>query len=96
MKLEVRLRFKLKIFDAVPKNNPQTYPPQQNKKAILTTASYFIVSTPVRSQTITKIFYNLVYQKECFRYKTEKVSTIMDFRISLGTKFQLKLAILIC
>ena len=55
MKLDVRLRFKLKIFDTVPKNNPQTYPPQQNKKAIFTTASYFKVSTPVRSQTITEL-----------------------------------------
>ena len=32
------------------KNNLPTYSPQQNKKAMLTTAGYFKVSTPVRSQ----------------------------------------------
>ena len=40
----------LKTSKAVHKNNPQTYSPKQNKKAILTTAAYFKVSTPVRSQ----------------------------------------------
>ena len=29
------------------KNNPRTHSPQQNKKAVLTTAAYFEVSTPV-------------------------------------------------
>ena len=40
----------LKNFRAVPKYNPRTHSPQQNKKAVLTTAAYFKVSTPVRSQ----------------------------------------------
>ena len=40
----------LRTSKAVDKNNPQTYSPKQNKKAILTTAAYFKVSTPVRSQ----------------------------------------------
>ena len=40
----------LKTFKAVHKNNPRTHSPQQNKKAELTTAAYFKVSTPVRSQ----------------------------------------------
>ena len=40
----------LKTSKAVHKNNPQTYSPKQNKKAILTAAAYFKVSTPVRSQ----------------------------------------------
>ena len=33
----------LKIFKAVPKNNPRTHSPQQNKNAVLTTAAYFKV-----------------------------------------------------
>ena len=49
--IHVCLRFKLvKIFKAVPKINPKAHSPQQNKKAVLTTAVYFKVSTLVRSQ----------------------------------------------
>ena len=40
----------LKTFKAVHKNNPRTHSPQQNKKAVLTIAAYFKVSTPVKSQ----------------------------------------------
>ena len=40
----------LKIFKTVHKNNPQMHSAQQNKKAVLTTAAYFKLSTPVRSQ----------------------------------------------
>ena len=40
----------LKIFKAVHKNNPWTHSPQQNEKAVLTTAAYFKVSTTVMSQ----------------------------------------------
>ena len=40
----------LKTFKAVHKNNPRTHLPQQNKKAVLMTAAYFKVFTPVRSQ----------------------------------------------
>ena len=32
------------------KNKPRTHSPQQNKKAMLTTAAYCKVSTPVKSQ----------------------------------------------
>ena len=38
------------IQKAAHKNNPRTHSPQQNKKAILKTAAYFKISTPVRSQ----------------------------------------------
>ena len=49
---EVCLRFisYLKTFKAVHRNNPWTHSPQQNKKALLRTAAYFKVSTPVRTQ----------------------------------------------
>ena len=40
----------LKIFKAVYKNNPRMHSPQQNKKAMLTTAAHFSVPTPVRLQ----------------------------------------------
>ena len=40
----------LKVFKAVHKNNPRTHSPQQNKKAVLTAAAYFKISTPVPSQ----------------------------------------------
>ena len=39
----------LKTFKAVHKNNLRTHSPQENKKAVLTTAAYFKVSTPVKS-----------------------------------------------
>ena len=39
----------LKLFKAVHKKNSRTHSPQQNKKAVLSTAAYFKVSTPVRS-----------------------------------------------
>ena len=39
-----------KTFNAVHKNNPRTHLPQQNKKAVLTTAAYFKVPTAVKSQ----------------------------------------------
>ena len=49
---KVCLRFKLfkKIFKAVYKNNPRTHSLQQNKKALLTPAAYFEVSTQVSLQ----------------------------------------------
>ena len=49
---KVCLRFisYLKTFKAVHRNNPRTHSPQQNKKAVLRTAAYFKVSTPVRTQ----------------------------------------------
>ena len=37
----------MKILKAVHKNNPQTHSPQQNKKALLTTATNFKVPIPV-------------------------------------------------
>ena len=40
----------LNIFKALYKNIPLTHSLQQNKKALLTAAAYFEVSTPVRSQ----------------------------------------------
>ena len=51
-KIKVCLRFKLfkNFCKAVHKNKPLTRSPQQNKKALLMTAAYFKVSTPVRSQ----------------------------------------------
>ena len=38
------------FYKVVPKNNPWTHLPQQNKKVVLTAAAYFKVSTPVWSQ----------------------------------------------
>ena len=38
------------MLQAVPKNNPKPHSPQQNKKAVLTAAAYFKVSTLVKSQ----------------------------------------------
>ena len=38
------------IYKAAHKNNPRAHSPQQNKKAVLTTAAFFKVSAPVRSQ----------------------------------------------
>ena len=74
------------------KKSPRRHSPQQNKKAVLTTAAYFKVSTPVRSC----FSFTFVYQKTCFRSKTEKVNSTIEFYISeLGyVKFQLKLTIL--
>ena len=75
-----------KIFKAVYNNNPRTYSPQQNKQAVLTTAAYstaayFKVSTPLRSQRQKPRF---VYR--CFWYKTEKNEHhywILHIRINL-------------
>ena len=39
-----------KTFKVVHKNNPRMHSPQLNKKVVLTTAAYFKVSTPVRTQ----------------------------------------------
>ena len=39
-----------KTFQTILKNNPWMHSSQQNKKAVLTTAADFKVSTPVRSQ----------------------------------------------
>ena len=39
-----------KINEAARKSNPSTHSSQQNKKAVLTTVSYFKVSTPVGLQ----------------------------------------------
>ena len=49
LKQKVCLHFKL-FKKAVHKNNPQTHSSQQHKKAVLTAAAYFKVSTSVRSQ----------------------------------------------
>ena len=40
----------LNIVKALHKNNPRAHSPQQNKQAVLTTAAYLKMSTPVRSQ----------------------------------------------
>ena len=64
----------LKIFTAMPKNNPRTHSPQQNKNAVLTTAAYF----RVRKVSEVSIF---VYQKGCFRTKAEKVNCTSEFCI---------------
>ena len=46
----VYLSFKLFSNKTARKNNPRKHLPQQNKKAVLVTAAYFKVSTPVRLQ----------------------------------------------
>ena len=65
-----------KIFKVVYNNNPRTYSPQQNKQAVLTTAAFFKVSTPLRSQRQKPRF---IYR--CFWYKTEKMNTTIEFSI---------------
>ena len=40
----------LRTFKVLRKNNTRTHSPQQNKKAMLTAATYFKVSPPVRLQ----------------------------------------------
>ena len=64
------------------KKNPLRHSPQQNKKAMLTTAAYFKVSTPVTSC----FSFTFVYQKTCFRSKTEKVNSTIEFCISESDK----------
>ena len=72
----------LNIFNAVPQNSPRMHSPQQNKKAVLTSAAYFsIVSTLVRSQRQYSRFVYLCLPKSIFQYKTEKVNTTSEFRI---------------
>ena len=70
-----------KTFNAVHKNNPRTHSPQQNKKAVLTTAAYLKVSIPVKSQGQINncSSFTFVYQKGCFWYKTEKVNITIEF-----------------
>ena len=62
--------------------NPRTHPSQQqNKKAMLTTAAYFKVLLPYDRSGRNRTSFIFVYQKGCFRYKTEKVNTIIEFCI---------------
>ena len=79
------------------KNNSRTHSPQQNKKAALTTAAYFKISTPVRSQGQWLLFVYLRSPKRLplVNKKSEHYHWIQHIRISLGTKFQLKLKIFI-
>ena len=67
----------MKSLFTVPKNNPRAHSPQYNKKAVLTTAAYFKVSTPVSNHAS----FNFVYQKGYFQYKTEKVNSTIEFCI---------------
>ena len=51
VKQKVSIRFRLfKIVKALSKNIPRRHSPEQNKKAVLNTAAYFKVSTPIRLQ----------------------------------------------
>ena len=56
----------LKTFKAVHKNNPLTHSSQQNKKAVLTTAAYFKVSSSVMPQGQQLLFVNLSLGKKVF------------------------------
>ena len=56
----------LETFKAVHKNHPRTHSLQQNKKAVLTTAAYFKVSTAVRSQGQQLRFIYLRLPKKVF------------------------------
>ena len=69
----------LKIFKAVPKNNPRTHSPLQNKKAVLTTDACFKFCTPTRFQRHNRTLFTFVNQKGCFRSKKEKVNTTIEF-----------------
>ena len=72
------------------KNNLRTHSPQENENAVLTTAGYFKVSTPVLSQRQWKRVFT-VYSKK----KSKHHHWILHIQIILGTKFQPKLTILI-
>ena len=75
-----------------------THSPQQNKKAMLTRAAYFKVSTPIKLEKKNQALFTFVYRKGRFWYKTEKGEHhhwILHIWFSLGTKFQLKLTTLI-
>ena len=62
--------------------NPRTHPSQQqNKKVVLTTATYFKVLLPYNRSDRNRTSFIFVYQKRCFRYKTKKVNTIIEFYI---------------
>ena len=56
----------LKSFKAVHKINPRTQSPQLNKKAVLTTAAYFKVSTHVLLQGQKLYFFYLRLPKRVF------------------------------
>ena len=56
----------LKIFKAKHQNNPQILSPQENKKAVLTAAIYFKVSTLVQSQRQKPRFLYLRLPKRVF------------------------------
>ena len=71
----------LKTFKAMHKNNPRTQSPQQNNKAVLKTAAYLKVYTIGRKGNNCSSFTFFVYQKVCFRSKTEKMNTTIDFCI---------------
>ena len=78
-----------KIFNVVHKNNPRAHSPQQNKKALLTTFVFFKAYT-LYGRRDSKKWVFPVYNR-----KSEHHNWILQIRISLGTKFQLKLKILI-
>ena len=63
----------VKTFKAVQKNNPHTHYLQQNKKAVLTTATYSKAPTPVKSQgTITIPYLPLLNKKGVSILKQKK------------------------
>ena len=72
------------------KNNLRTHSPQKNENAVLTTAGYFEVSTPVRLQRQWKRVFT-VYNKK----KSKHHHWILHIQIILGPKFQPRLTILI-
>ena len=70
----------LQIFKAVEKNNTRTHPLQQNKNAVLTTAAYFKVSTPVMSQgTITVLRLASFTKKGISSLKQKKWTAPLNF-----------------
>ena len=88
----------IKTFKVVQKSNPQPHSLQRNKKAILATAAYFKVSIPIRSQwQKLRPRWSSFTKKGVLGKKQQKNHhhCILHIRISLGTKCQLKLTILI-
>ena len=82
----------LKTLKTVHKSNPRTHSPQQNKKAVLTTATHFNFSNPVRLQR-QLLFVYLRLPKRVFPEKNWK-SEHHHLLLSIF-EFQLKLTILI-
>ena len=80
----------LKILKAVLKNNLRTHSLKQNKKAVLTTAAYFEVSTPSRKVAETIIALRLPsFTKNCVSGIKQKKWTPLNSAYSTCSRYQI-------